>query len=137
MVDTDGRTSDMSRRIPWRGGGGRPPRMRRAAPRPNPQRSGDRGAISLIALVPAVQILLFGYAVNLDPKSVPIAIAGGDDAAIGRAARIAVETGYFTIVGEGLPSGTAERMVIDGKALVGIELPRPHIEGSEENDIGP
>ncbi len=36
----------------------------------------DRVAISLIALVPAVQIALFGYAVNLDPKNVPIAIAG-------------------------------------------------------------
>jgi ABC-2 type transport system permease protein len=97
----------------------------------------DRVAISLIALVPAVQILLFGYAVNLDPKSVPIAIAGGNDASIGRAARIVGETGYFTIVGEGLPSGAAERMVIDGKALVGIELPRPGIEGRAitENDI--
>jgi ABC-2 type transport system permease protein len=96
----------------------------------------DRVAISLIALVPAVQILLFGYAVNLDPKKVPIAIAGGDAFSVERAARIVGGTDYFMIVGEGLPSGAAERMVVNGRAQVGIELPsRPRIY-FEENDIG-
>jgi ABC-2 type transport system permease protein len=83
----------------------------------------DRVAISLIALVPAVQIALFGYAVNLDPKNVPIAIAGGDDTSVERAARVVSETGYFRIVGNDLPSGAAERMVVAAQALVGIELP--------------
>jgi ABC-2 type transport system permease protein len=85
----------------------------------------DRVAMFLIVLVPAVQILLFGYAVNLDPKNVPIAIAGGDDPSTERAVRIAGETGYFAIVGARLPSGAAKQMVIDRKALVGIELPPP------------
>ena len=84
----------------------------------------DRVAISLIALVPAVQIVLFGYAVNLDPKNVPIAIAGSDGSSVGRAARIVGETGYFRIVGMALPSGAAERMVVADQALVGIELRR-------------
>ena len=83
----------------------------------------DRVAISLIALVPAVQIVLFGYAVNLDPRNVPIAIAGSDGPSVERAARIVGETGYFKIVGNDLPSGAAERMVVGGQALVGIELP--------------
>ena len=83
----------------------------------------DRVAVSLIALVPAVQIVLFGYAVNLDPKNVPIAIAGGDGSSAERAARIVGETGYFRIVGKALPPGAAERMVVAGQALVGIELP--------------
>ena len=83
----------------------------------------DRVAISLIALVPAVQIVLFGYAINLDPKDVPIVIAGSDGLLVERAARIVNETGYFKIIGEGLPSGAAERMVAAGRALVGIELP--------------
>jgi hypothetical protein len=83
----------------------------------------DRVAISLIAVVPAVQIVLFGYAVNLDPKDVPIAIAGSDGPSVERAARVVGETGYFKIIGEGLPSGAAERMAAAGRALVGIELP--------------
>ena len=85
----------------------------------------DRVAISLIALVPAVQIVLFGYAVNLDPKNVPIAIAGADVSSVERAARIVGETGYFKIIGEALPPGAAEQMVVAGQALVGIELPPP------------
>ena len=85
----------------------------------------DRVAISLIALVPAVQIVLFGYAVNLDPKDVPIAIAGSDDPSVECATRIVEETGYFRIVGNDLPSGAAERMVVAGQALGGVELPPP------------
>jgi ABC-2 type transport system permease protein len=83
----------------------------------------DRVAISLIGLVPAVQIVLFGYAVNLDPKNVPVAIAGHDSGSVERAARLVNETGYFEIVGEALPPGEAESMVSAGRALVGIELP--------------
>ena len=49
----------------------------------------DRVAISLIALVPAVQIVLFGYAVNLAPKDIPIAIAGNGGPLVERADRIA------------------------------------------------
>ncbi len=95
----------------------------------------DRVAISLIALVPAVQIVLFGYAVNLDPKNVPIAIAGGDRASLERAARIVGETGYFRVVGKALPSGAAERMVVTGQVLVGIELSPPPDE--EESSGAP
>ena len=35
----------------------------------------DRTTFSLILLVPAVQIVLFGYAVNFDPRHIPIVIA--------------------------------------------------------------
>jgi ABC-2 type transport system permease protein len=86
----------------------------------------------LIALVPAVQIVLFGYAVNLDPKNVPIAIAGVDASSVERTARVVGETGYFKIVGNDLPSGAAERMVVAGQALVGIELPPP----PDEEEVG-
>ncbi len=84
----------------------------------------DRTTVSLIAVVPAIQIVLFGYVVNLDPKHVPIAIARQHDGAIDRLHRTIEETGYFKILADGLESGAAERMVIAGKALVGIELPR-------------
>ena len=39
----------------------------------------DPTTVSLILLVPAIQIVLFGYAINLDPRHVPIAIAGDND----------------------------------------------------------
>ena len=83
----------------------------------------DRTTISLILLVPAIQIVLFGCAVNLDPRHVPIAIAGDHGGRADQVRRVIGETGYFMIVADGLESGAAERMVAQGKALVGIELP--------------
>src|ERR1700730_12412040 len=90
----------------------------------------DRPTISLILLVPAIQIVLFGYAVNLNPKNISIAIAGDSGDLMRQVHRTIEETGYFTILGDGLKRGEAERMVSEGKALVGLELPsRDHSDG--------
>jgi ABC-2 type transport system permease protein len=84
----------------------------------------DRTTISLILLVPAIQLVLFGYAVNLDPRHVPIAIAReAPGRARDRFRHTIEETGYFSILADGLAAGAAERMVADGRALVGIEIP--------------
>jgi hypothetical protein len=91
----------------------------------------DRTTISLILLVPAIQIVLFGYAVNLDPRHVPIAVAGDHGGRANQVSRVIGETGYFMIVADGLKLGAAERMVAQGKALGGIEVP-PH----EHSDRG-
>jgi ABC-2 type transport system permease protein len=98
----------------------------------------DRPTISLILLVPAIQIVLFGYAVNLNPKNISIAIAGDSGDLMRQVHRTIEETGYFTILGDGLKWGEAERMVIEGKALVGLEFPRNNSDGdafSEEPKV--
>lgn len=91
----------------------------------------DPTTVSLILLVPAIQIVLFGYAINLDPKHVTIAIAGDHDRTVEKVRRTIEKTGYFMIVADGLQRGAAERMVADGKALVGIELPRDDSDGEQ------
>jgi len=83
----------------------------------------DPTTVSLILLVPAIQVVLFGYAINLDPKHVPIAIAGDHDRKGEKVRRTIEHTGYFMIVADGLQRGGAARLVAEGKALVGIELP--------------
>src|SRR5260370_10951010 len=122
-IALDGLATDMTLRTPWRAAERRLRRMMAIARIETLRLTRDRVAISLIALVPAVQLNLFGYAVTLDPKNGPIAIAGSDASSVDRAARVVGETGYFKIIGEALPSGAAERMVVAGQALVGIELP--------------
>jgi ABC-2 type transport system permease protein len=83
----------------------------------------DRTTVALVVTVPAIQVALFGYAVNLDPRAVPIAIAR-DRADPADPLRRTIEgTGYFSVRADGLEPGGAERMVADGRALVGIELP--------------
>src|SRR5216684_3131224 len=83
----------------------------------------DPTTVSLILLVPAIQIVLFGYAINLDPKHVPIAIAGDHDRKAEKVRATIERTGYFMIVADLLRPGIAERMVVEGKARVGIEIP--------------
>jgi ABC-2 type transport system permease protein len=91
----------------------------------------DPATISLIVLVPAIQIVLFGYAVNLDPRHVPIAIAGGHGRTVKQVRRTIENTRYFTIIGDGFKPGAAARMVMQGEALIGIELPAPDHLGSD------
>ena len=93
----------------------------------------DRTTISLILLVPAIQIVLFGYAINLNPKNIPIAIAGDKDGGgLGQRVRRTIQdTGYFTILSDGLSRGDAERLVREGKALIGIELPPRRHSGAD------
>ncbi len=85
----------------------------------------DRTSISLLFLVPAIQIVLFGYAVNLDPKPVQLAIARDGDSSAGAVRRVVDASGYFRVVADHLAPGEATTAVEEGRALVGIELPPP------------
>ncbi len=82
----------------------------------------DRVSRALLVGVPALQLVLFGATVNLDPHDLPLAIAG--ETTPGLLAVIA-ETGRFRVVAADLPAGSAERMVEAGAALVAIELSGP------------
>jgi ABC-2 type transport system permease protein len=83
----------------------------------------DRTTIALVVTIPAIQLVLFGYAVNLNPKAIPLAIARNHGGPADQLHRTIEETGYFSILADRLEPGAAERLVVEGKALVGIELP--------------
>ncbi len=82
----------------------------------------DRSALMLIVLLPIMQLLLYGYAVNLFPDHTRLAIAGDNPIAVAQAARAARKGGAFDILGgAGLP-GSAETAVRDGRASLGLEI---------------
>jgi ABC-2 type transport system permease protein len=97
----------------------------------------DRTSLALIVTVPAIQIVLFGYAVNLNPKNVSIVIARNHDGSPDQLHRTIIETGYFSILADGLASGAAEQLVREGKALVGVELPPPADPDSDTPSVEP
>jgi len=83
----------------------------------------DPTTVSLILLVPAIQIALFGYAINLDPKHVPIAIAGDYDRKV-KKVRGTIEHKPLLYGCRGwAPARRGRANGRGGKALVGIELP--------------
>lgn len=83
----------------------------------------DRATFALVVLLPAIQVVLFGYAVNLDPRAIPIAIAREHPASPDGLRRAIDGTGYFSVRADGLAPGGAEGMVRAGRTLIGIELP--------------
>ena len=86
---------------------------------------GDRATLGLILVVPAIQIALFGYAVNFEPRDVPIAVAGAAAEPSGALSAAIDDTGYFRVVADGLPKGAAEQQVRLRRALIGVELSEP------------
>ncbi|HLI65613.1 MAG TPA: ABC transporter permease [Caulobacteraceae bacterium] len=84
----------------------------------------DRAALLLIFVLPVLQILLYGYAISLQPKNVPLAIATSEPRLVAPAmAAIRADPAVTLVGGVGQP-GSAERAVTSGRALVGVEVDR-------------
>jgi ABC-2 type transport system permease protein len=72
----------------------------------------DRLTFAMALGVPALQLVLFGYAINTDPKGLPAALVSADTGPMARAVSAALQnTGYFRII----HAGTSERA---GDALI-------------------
>lgn len=84
----------------------------------------DRTTRGLLVLVPAVQLVLFGYAVDTDPRGVRLAVAGGTPEQQQAALSVAETTARFT-VRLGLPPGEAQAALTSGRTDVALELPPP------------
>ena len=76
------------------------------------QLSRERITFAMILGIPIVQLMLFGYAINTDPKNLPTAIIAADQSEFTRSYIAAMKTtGYFTIVDE-LPNEEAGRRAL-------------------------
>jgi ABC-2 type transport system permease protein len=84
----------------------------------------DRTTISLLFLVPAMQLLLFGFAIRPELARIPIAIAVADAARAGQLADTINATGRFEIIGNQLTSDAAEKRLRAGAALIVIDMPK-------------
>jgi ABC-2 type transport system permease protein len=84
----------------------------------------DRVTFAMIVGVPILQMALFGYAINTDPKHLDTAIINADDTDITRSFIWAMKTSkYFKIVGE-LPNEAAGREALRrGNVLFVVSIP--------------
>ncbi len=83
----------------------------------------DRTSFSLIVLVPVLQIILFGLTVNLDPRNVPVAIAGGSPSSQERVVELIQATQYFSEPVVEIEPGRALSLLGHGLVKLAIELP--------------
>ncbi len=82
----------------------------------------DRSALMLIFLLPVMQLLLYGYAVNLYPDHTRLVVSGDSTQAISDAIHVARAGGAFDVVGGARAPGQAEAAVRAGRASVGLEI---------------
>jgi ABC-2 type transport system permease protein len=76
------------------------------------QLSRERVTFAMILGIPVMQLLLFGYAINTDPKNLPTAVIAADHSEFTRSYVAAMKTtGYFDILSE-LPDEEAGRAAL-------------------------
>jgi ABC-2 type transport system permease protein len=84
----------------------------------------DRLTLAMIVAVPLMQLFVFGFAINLNPKDLPAAIAIDDPGPFARSIVAALEnSSYFHIIGETNDPAAARRLLQEGQAIFVVEIP--------------
>ena len=84
----------------------------------------DRVSLAMIAMMPLVQLMLFGYAINTTPRNLPTAVLLQEHSDLARSILAALEnTRYFKVTK--LPRSEAEvdQLLASGSVLFAIEIP--------------
>src|SRR5947209_14722086 len=85
----------------------------------------DRVSFAMIVMIPVMQLMLFGYAINTTPRNLPTAVLLQEDSDLGRSILKALEnTTYFRFVREVHDVAEFDELLTSGKVLFGVEIPR-------------
>lgn len=84
----------------------------------------DRLTFAMAVGVPVMQLILFGYAINTDPKGLPTAIVSADAGPMARSLVTALQnTGYFKVVSQGTSQREADELLAEGDVQFMIVIP--------------
>ena len=85
----------------------------------------DRVSFGMIVMIPVMQLLLFGYAINTTPRHLPSAVLLQEDSDLARSILKALEnTSYFHFTREVHDVAEFDNLLKSGKVLFGVEIPR-------------
>jgi ABC-2 type transport system permease protein len=84
----------------------------------------DRVSFAMIIMIPLVQLLLFGYAINTNPRHLPTAVLLQEQTDVGRSILKALEnTKYFEVTHVVQSEAEFDQLLQSGKVLFAIEIP--------------
>jgi ABC-2 type transport system permease protein len=84
----------------------------------------DRLTYAMILVMPIVQLMLFGYAINNDPRDLPTAVLVQDHGPMARSTLSAlVNSGYFKIVQEAGSPADLDRAIARGEVQFALTIP--------------
>ncbi len=97
----------------------------------------DRVTFAMMIGVPIMQLLLFGYAINSDPRHLPTLVEMADSGPLTRSVLMGMKTsGYFDFVGVVTGEGEGERALRDGTANFVVVIP-PDFERDVVRGLNP
>jgi len=84
----------------------------------------DRISFGMIIMIPLMQLMLFGYAINTNPRHLPTAVLLQEQSDLGRSILKALEnTEYFEITHEVKDEKEFDHLLASGSVLFAIEIP--------------
>jgi len=84
----------------------------------------DRVSLAMIAMMPLVQLMLFGYAINTTPRNLPTALLLQERSDLARSILAALEnTKYFRITHLPTTEAEVDQLLASGNVLFAIEIP--------------
>jgi ABC-2 type transport system permease protein len=84
----------------------------------------DRMTLAMMVMLPLLQLMLFGYAINTDVRHLPTVVYDQDRSAASRdLARSLAATGYYDLVGHVTSYTEIERAMRQGRARVALVVP--------------
>ncbi len=84
----------------------------------------DRLTFGMVVAIPVIQLVLFGYAINADPKNLPAAVLAADQSPYSRSFVRALEnSGYFQVVRQLNSESEAEELLARGEVQFVVNIP--------------
>src|SRR5260370_10817681 len=84
----------------------------------------DRVSFAMIIMIPLVQLMLFGYAINTNPRHLPTGVLLQEESDLGRSILKALEnTEYFEVTHRVSDEAEFNRLLASGTVLFAIEIP--------------
>lgn len=84
----------------------------------------DRVSFAMIIMVPLIQLMLFGYAINTTPRDLPTAVLLQENSDLARSILAALQnTKYFKVTELPRSEAEADHLLASGKVLFVIEIP--------------
>src|SRR5436305_5927580 len=85
----------------------------------------DRVSLAMIVMVPLMQLLLFGYAINTTPRDLPTAVLLQETSDVGRSILAALQnTKFFKVTKQLRDEAEFDRAFASGEVLFAVEIPR-------------
>jgi ABC-2 type transport system permease protein len=84
----------------------------------------DRLTFAMMVGIPMIQLILFGFAINADPKELPTAVRVADHSEFSRSFVRALEnSGYFKVTAQPRSEAEAERLIAEGDVQFVVSIP--------------